>query len=77
MPDNYSITVSLEDLGMTYRKVKVDLYYTSLPVKENLVTYKTDLVENIKNLKDKLEEVYSNWFKSEPFRGVGLWIQRV
>jgi len=63
------MSVSLQDLGMAYRKAKVDLYYTTLPPLTWIAEYESDLVENLNSLRDRLNSVDESWLSDSQFLG--------
>lgn len=63
--------VSLEDLGMAYRKAKVDMYYAGNPCWLQLQAYEESLLQNLQQLKDKLGSTDSVWAEDKSF--IGDW----
>lgn len=62
---------SLQDLGLAYRKAKVDLYYSTLPSLEAIADYEENLHENLSALLVKLEGEDESWVTEPEF--VGGW----
>lgn len=62
---------SLQDLGLAYRKVKVDLFYSSGIVAEKLVDYERCLVENLKTLQSALKRGGEGLLDCDDF--IGGW----
>lgn len=48
--------ISLIELGMAYRKAKVDLYYMGNPCLQRILNYEENLFENLRNLHIKLSQ---------------------
>jgi hypothetical protein len=46
--------ISLVDLGLAYRKAKVDAYYSSVLVRSAFVDYEKNLVSNLRKFKKRL-----------------------
>lgn len=64
-------TMSLENLGMAYRKAKVDLFYTDGVVREKLLNYEQRLEENLKQLLEKLNSDDESWIEEASV--LGTW----
>lgn len=62
---------SLEDLGIAYRKAKVDLYYSSVVSVEAIADYESELHGNLINLRDKINGLDEGWIESPSF--IGRW----
>ncbi len=60
---------SLHDLGIAYRKSKVDLYYSSQPSLLAIADYERQLSDHLHALKSKLEGKDEAWIKEESFLG--------
>lgn len=60
---------TLVDLGMAYRKAKVDLYYSTNSQPNEVAKYEDDLEANLQALLTKLNGVNEDWVKSEDFLG--------
>lgn len=63
------MNLSLEDLGMAYRKAKVDLYYSSHASLLSMAAYEENLFENLQSLLDKLNGDDENWINEDAFLG--------
>lgn len=61
----------LEDLGMAYRKAKVDLYYSSHPRLTDLATYEENLYANLTVLLAKINGDDEAWATTREF--IGTW----
>ena len=61
--------VTLEDLGLAYRKAKVDLYYTSHPSLAMIAEYEADLNSNLRDLHARLDGDDEKWARSKAFLG--------
>ncbi len=53
--DVTQMSISLHDLGLAYRKAKVDLYYSTNPSLFDIANYEDDLSQNLTRLKDRIE----------------------
>ncbi|MFK3771647.1 reverse transcriptase domain-containing protein [Pseudomonas sp. NPDC089406] len=69
--DVTQISVSLHDLGLAYRKAKVDLYYSTNPLLFDIASYEDNLSQNLAHLKDQIEAASEDWVKSPAF--LGTW----
>jgi len=69
--DVAQISVSLSDLGLAYRKAKVDLYYSTNPSLFDIVDYEDDLSKNLARLKEQIEASSEDWVKEPDF--LGTW----
>ena len=65
------MSVSLHDLGLAYRKAKVDLYYSTNPSLFDIANYEDDLSQNLTRLKDRIEATSEDWVKDPAF--LGTW----
>lgn len=63
--------ISLADLGMAYRKAKVDLFYSSHASLNALADYEQELLENLTGLLAQINGVDESWVTSPSF--VGTW----
>lgn len=63
------MTVSLTDLGLAYRKAKVDLYYSTNPSLFAIANYEEELTANLTRLQGKLNGKSTAWVKTEKFLG--------
>ncbi|MEY4507533.1 MAG: hypothetical protein RL297_2111 [Pseudomonadota bacterium] len=61
----------LQDLGMAYRKAKVDLYYSSHPRLTDLASYEENLHANLTALLAKINSDDETWAASRKF--IGKW----
>lgn len=62
---------SLHDLGLAYRKAKVDLYYSSHPLLEAIASYESELHANLSALLSKLQSDDESWVTKPEF--IGGW----
>lgn len=72
MPFTFMVTpqsFTLEDLGLAYRKAKVDLYYSSHASLLEIAEYESHLAVNLKALLEKLNGTDEDWVKQEDFLG--------
>lgn len=60
---------NLRELGIAYRKAKVDLYYSTNSQSIKLAQYEDKVEENLKALLVRLNGVDMEWVKSEEFLG--------
>jgi hypothetical protein len=60
---------SLHDLGLAYRKAKVDLYYSSQPSLEAIAGYESELQANLMALLVKLQGDDESWVTKAEFTG--------
>lgn len=63
---------TLQELGMAYRKAKVDLYYSTHRSLKNIANYESDLHDNLQQLLEKINGDDSSWIEDEGF--LGDWI---
>lgn len=63
--------VTMQDLGLAYRKAKVDLFYSSHPCLSEIAAYEEYLHDNLQNLKDRIESDDETWVSSSDF--IGSW----
>lgn len=63
------MTVTLIELGLAWRKAKVDLYYSTQPQLLAMAEYEHDLTENLERLKEKLNGDDESWIKEASFLG--------
>ncbi len=63
------MTVSLTDLGLAYRKAKVDLYYSTNPSLFAIADYEEELTANLTRLQSKLNGKSTAWIKTDKFLG--------
>ncbi len=61
--------VTLPDLGMAYRKAKVDLYYSSHPPFFEILEYEKELRNNLIDLRDKINSRDESWICERSFLG--------
>lgn len=69
--DVTQMSVSLHDLGLAYRKAKVDLYYSTNPSLFDIANYEDDLSQNLTRLKEQIEASSEDWVKEPDF--LGTW----
>jgi len=65
------MSVSLHNLGLAYRKAKVDLYYSTNPSLFDIANYEDDLSNNLTRLKERIEAISEDWVKDPAF--LGTW----
>lgn len=63
--------ITLHELGIAYRKAKVDLYYSSYPSLEAIAKYEEELYENLSELLKKIEGDDESWVTAPAF--LGTW----
>lgn len=63
--------ISLQDMGLAYRKAKVDLYYSSNPSLELIANYEENLHRNLLTLMMRINSNDRSWAKSTAF--IGTW----
>ena len=63
--------IRLRELGIAYRKAKVDLFYSSHPSLSAIAEYEEDLHSNLVNLRDRINDDDESWFTSSDF--LGTW----
>lgn len=61
--------ISLEDLGLAYRKAKVDLYYSSHVSLEAIAEYEESLHTNLTVLQGKIQGDDESWVEENEFTG--------
>ncbi|MCS5967900.1 hypothetical protein LNP26_07905 [Klebsiella variicola subsp. variicola] len=67
---------TLEDLGLAYRKAKVDLYYSTTPSLFAIADYEDKLQVNLTDLQERINGEDQDWIHNPDFLGVGLWSQK-
>lgn len=66
--------ISLEELGLAYRKAKVDLYYSSHVSLEAIASYEESLHTNLTVLQEKKYKVTTNHgWKRMSSLATGFW----
>lgn len=63
--------ITLQELGIAYRKAKVDLYYSSYPSLDAIAVYEEELYENLSVLLKKIQGDDESWVKDPAF--IGTW----
>jgi hypothetical protein len=63
--------ITLQELGIAYRKAKVDLYYSSYPSLDAIAKYEDELYENLSELLKKIEGDDEFWVTTPAF--LGTW----
>lgn len=63
------MVITLEDLGMAYRKAKVDLYYSSNTSLEAIAEYEDHLGEHLFRLLGKINGADETWVEAPDFLG--------
>ena len=61
--------ITLQDLGLAYRKAKVDLYYSSHASIDAIADYEEKLLENLSSLLAKINGESEEWVKGKDFLG--------
>jgi len=61
--------LSIQKLGMAYRKAKVDLYYNSLPPLLRIAEYEANLPDHLESLRARLNGDDESWVTDEAFLG--------
>lgn len=61
--------ISIEDLGLAYRKAKVDLYYSTNAPLLAIADYEEHLLDNLKNLLSRINSEDVSWVKNKDFLG--------
>ncbi len=54
MAKNQPEFYSLQEIGMAYRKAKVDAFYSSIPVRSSFLAYEQDLANNLRQFREQL-----------------------
>ena len=49
------IEVSLEEIGLAYRRAKVDLFFASRNCRDDLLKFEQELATNLRSLEGKIE----------------------
>ncbi|WP_417813672.1 reverse transcriptase domain-containing protein [Thalassospira alkalitolerans] len=63
--------VGLKDIGLAYRKAKVDLYYSSHPSMKSIVEYEGELHQNLSDLLLRINGLDETWVTQPTF--LGAW----
>lgn len=63
------MSFTLEDLGLAYRKAKVDLFYSTTPSLFAIADYEDNLQANLIELKDRINGEKKNWIHDPGFLG--------
>ncbi|WP_163467459.1 reverse transcriptase domain-containing protein [Klebsiella michiganensis] len=63
------MSFTLEDLGLAYRKAKVDLYYSTTPSLLSIASYEENLEANLNHLKYRLNRKPKDWVLEPEFLG--------
>ena len=61
--------ITLQQLGLAYRKAKVDLYYSSHASIDAIADYEENLLENLSSLLAKINGESEDWVKGADFLG--------
>jgi hypothetical protein len=61
--------VSITDLGLAYRKAKVDLYYSTNPSLFVIAEYEEHLLENLYSLQERINSNNEDWVTKPEFLG--------
>jgi len=67
---------TLMDLGMAYRKAKVDLYYSTDPSLLGIADYESNLHTNLNSLLDRLNGNSDEWVEEATFLGTSTYLPR-
>ena len=59
-----------EDMGVAYRKVKVDLFYSGYYSPDAIINYESDLKSNLDKLREKILAEDQSYFSSPEFLGI-------
>ena len=62
---------SLEDIGLAYRKAKVDLFYSSHASLSDILNYEDNLLSNLTSLLQRIEGKDETWVTEPDF--IGSW----
>jgi hypothetical protein len=54
MNTNASEYISIKDIGLAYRKAKVDAYYSTMLIRSEFIDYELDLESNLRQFKNKI-----------------------
>ena len=65
------MTITLTDLGIAFRKAKVDLYYSTTPSLFAIADYEENLEDNLRSLQKRINGKSTAWAKKEDF--LGTW----
>ena len=63
---------TLKNLGLAWRKAKVDLYYSTYPQLLAMAEYEHDLADNLEHLQEKFNDKDERWVKEANF--LGNWV---
>ncbi|WP_419601430.1 hypothetical protein, partial [Thiolapillus sp.] len=63
------VSFSIHDLGIAYRKAKVDFYYSSLSSLLSIADYEEKLLDNLRSLQTRLDSDDEYWIREEGFLG--------
>ncbi|MHC8411660.1 reverse transcriptase domain-containing protein [Pseudomonas sp. Hz4] len=63
------MSVTLKNLGLAWRKAKVDLYYSTQPQILEMAEYEDDLEKNLELLREKLNGEDERWISEASFLG--------
>lgn len=61
--------VELTDLGLAYRKAKVDLYYSTNPSLFAIANYEDNLADNLRRLRNQINDANESWVEQPEFLG--------
>lgn len=71
LPKHTRPVTSLHDLGLAYRKAKVDLYYSSHASLDAIASYEEELHANLTALLGKIQDNDESWVTKPEF--IGSW----
>ena len=72
MDTNQHKFIAIVDLGMAYRKAKVDIYYSTHAPIMDVVNYEENLFKNLNRLYEKLQRQDNTWVNDDGF--LGDWV---
>lgn len=64
--------ITIKEMGLAFRKAKVDLYYSSHASLELMAKYEDNLYENLNSLLEKINDEDEGWIESKDF--LGTWV---
>ncbi|NKC23409.1 hypothetical protein HED50_22705 [Ochrobactrum oryzae] len=64
--------ITLQDLGLAYRKAKVDFYYSSQASLDAIASYEENLHSNLSALLQKINDGNEAWVTEPEF--IGTWM---
>lgn len=70
------MSITLENLGMAYRKAKVDIYYSTHATLVAIAEYESNLANNLNVLLSKLNGENENWITEDAFLGDWTYVPK-